>query len=211
LLNPADFTSDGVFSNLDLGTEAFMSNSTRSDGPSEENDTGALIRSAAVALVFFKDYQNMLRSSYTTCRFTHQNAISVDVCKLYVSILDGVLHGYSKQDVLAVGTYANLSLSSEVQTVFQRYTLAIEDLPGNNDAVEALVMVLHCFHRSNNYHEGLALALRHSLKPSHVAALYGQLAGAYYGLTNIKVDWIEYLAQPRPILHFAENVLKKIS
>ena len=152
----------------------------------------------------------MLQSSYITCRYTHQSHICANVCKLYVAILDGVLHGHSKRDVLAVSTYANLTLVPEVHLVFQRHTQAIEDLSGNNDAVEALIMVLHCFHRTNNFHEGLTLALRHSLKPSHVAALYGQLAGAYYGLTNIKVDWIDHLTHPEPILQFAENIIKNI-
>ena len=213
LVEPAGLTSEGVLSNLDPGTEALLQETPGTPGAPgahTDPDTGALIRSAAVALVYFHDYPEMLRQSYATCRYTHQSPMCADTSKLYVALLDGILHGHSKRDVLDPATYANLRLVPEVQAIFQRYTSPINHLSGSHEAVEALTLALHCFALTNGYHAGLTLAVNHSLKPSHVAALYGQIAGAYYGLTDIEADWIESLKNPEPIVAFAETIISRI-
>lgn len=210
LCNPAaEFTSEGVMSNLDLGTEEFMAKGKTDHMGS---DSGALIRAAAVALYHFEDYTGLLRSSHETCRFTHQNPLCADACKLYAAILDAILHGHSKRDVMDPNSYTNLRFKAhpEVLSVFDRQ-VTLADLVGGYDALEVLAMALYCFQTTNKYTEGMTLALGSSLKPSHVGAVYGQLAGAYYGLTDIKADWLECLSRPEPLLKFGERILNKIN
>ena len=204
LQHPARWTSDNVFSNLDPGTLSFLK-SGRSHYKGV--DGGSLVRMGAVALVFFKQYTNLLVKSYTCCKFTHQSPECADACKLYAAILDGILHGHAKADVLSAEMYANLILLPEVKDV-----LYLNDIAGGNDnAVFLLKFVLDCFKKTNNYHQGLELILKYNdVKLSYAATLYGQIAGAYYGLTDIKKEWIADLKRPEVIMDFAEKILNDI-
>jgi ADP-ribosylglycohydrolase len=125
-------------------------------------------------------------------------------------MLDGILHGHTKPEVLNPLTYCNLALTPEILSLFPITPESIEALSGSDHVVEGLKMVLHCFKKTNNYQEGLLLCLKSSLNPAPISALYGQLAGAYYGLTDIKSDWITLLKRPAPILNFAEKINKRI-
>jgi len=201
LQQPDRWTSDGVFSNLDPGTVDFIK--TGSSHYTGVNG-GALVRTAAVALVYFKEYTALLAESYSCCDLTHLSPVCADACKLYAAILDGILHGHAKADVLSAEMYKNLTLLPEIKDVLLGPVSAADD-----DIVFLLKTVLDCFKKTNNYHQGLDFILNHAdLKLSYAATLYGQLAGAYYGLTDIKKDWIVSLKKPDVIVDFAENILK---
>ena len=208
LQQPDRWTTDGIYSNLDPGTLAFIKTGrSRYTGV----NAGALVRTPAVALVFFKSYTVLLEESYTCCRFTHQSPVCADVCKLYAAILDGILHGHSKTDVLSAEMYENLILLPEVKDVILGPGRdPVLSLVADDDIVFLLKTVLDCFKKTNNYHQGLDLILKQTdVKLSYAATLYGQLAGAYYGLTDIKKDWIIKLKRPEIIVDFAEKILKE--
>jgi hypothetical protein len=57
-----------------------------------------------------------------------------------------------------------------------------------------LCLVLQYFKKSNNFTEGMHMILASDMKyKGYVGALYGQLAGAYYGLTDIDESWLDNL------------------
>jgi len=207
LQQPQQWTTDNVFSNLDPGTISFI---TSGHSHYTGTDAGSLVRIGIIALVFFKRYKDLLANSYTCCRFTHQSPVCADACKLYAAILDGILHGHSKVDVLSFEMYTNLILLPEVKKVLDLNN--ITDNNDNDNVVFLLKLVLYCFKKTNNYHQGLELIVKYShIKLSYAATLYGQIAGAYYGLTDIKKDWIVELKRPEVIMDFAEKILKDIN
>ena len=60
--------------------------------------------------------------------------------------------------------------------------------------VRSLEVALWAFHRSDSFREGALCAVNLGDDADTTGAIYGQLAGAYYGVNAIPQDWIEHLA-----------------
>jgi ADP-ribosyl-[dinitrogen reductase] hydrolase len=206
LQQPARFTSDGVYSNLDQGTLAFI-NTGRST--SLDLNAGALVRTGAVALVHFNSYLDLLNASYTCCKYSHAAVLCADACKLYTAILDGILHGHSKADVLNPLMYSNLDLDDTIKSLLTNQDSLLSHLNVDDDVLPVLVLVLSAFKKTNSYHQGLDFVLKqtHSV---YAIVVYGQIAGAYYGLTDIKKDWLAQLVRPDLFMDFAEKIITRI-
>jgi len=184
-LTHPEYSPTGIVSNLDPATATFCEATTSS---SSAVDSGALVRSSAITLLYFGNYSSMLYKTKVACSFTHKNHLCITACKLYVALMDAVLHGYLKKDIFKPEYYSNLDLSVSADIVFMD-----SDTDTGDDAINILRVAVQAFRNTNNYAEGLREIMRTSLKPSRSAAVYGQLAGAYYGITDIKQEWIECL------------------
>ena len=62
---------------------------------------------------------------------------------------------------------------------------------GSSRSLEA---ALWAFHRFDSFREGALRAVNLGDDADTTGAIYGQLAGAYYGVNAIPPDWIERLA-----------------
>jgi ADP-ribosyl-[dinitrogen reductase] hydrolase len=60
--------------------------------------------------------------------------------------------------------------------------------------VRSLEAALWAFHRSDPFREGALRAVNLGDDADTTGAIYGQLAGAFYGVEGIPRDWLERLA-----------------
>jgi ADP-ribosyl-[dinitrogen reductase] hydrolase len=60
--------------------------------------------------------------------------------------------------------------------------------------VRSLEAALWAFHRSSSFEQGALYAVNLGDDADTTGAIYGQLAGAYYGVHAIPRDWIDRLA-----------------
>ncbi|MNE97996.1 ADP-ribosyl-[dinitrogen reductase] glycohydrolase [compost metagenome] len=60
--------------------------------------------------------------------------------------------------------------------------------------MESLEAALWAFHRSSTFAEGALLAVNLGNDADTTGAVYGQIAGAYYGLSGIPEGWVSRLA-----------------
>jgi len=63
---------------------------------------------------------------------------------------------------------------------------------------------LWAFRRSGSFREGALLAVNLGDDADTTGAVYGQLAGAFYGEDAIPADWRERLALRETIEHYAD-------
>jgi ADP-ribosyl-[dinitrogen reductase] hydrolase len=68
------------------------------------------------------------------------------------------------------------------------------EIKGSGFVVRSLEAALWAFHRSDSFREGALLAVNLGDDADTTGAIYGQLAGAHYGVHAIPQDWIERLA-----------------
>ena len=133
---------------------------------------------------------------------THGAADSVDGCRYLCALLVGALRGESK-DVIQVPCYAPEERSWRAEPL----TAAIQEVAagsfarreppkicGSGYVVRSLEAALWAFHRSETFEEGCLAAANLGDDADTTAAVYGQLAGAYYGVHGIPRDWVEKLA-----------------
>ena len=168
---------------------------TDAPAPAHAHNPGSLVRTSAISLHYFNSYEDLLRESHANSMLTHKCLECADVCKLFSSIIDSTLHGRSKKEILSADYYGNLQLSVELWGILSDITLLIPDPElGLNNTQLVLYQVLYCFKKSNNFKDGLVMILTLDIPyKNFVGTLYGQIAGAYYGLTDIDECWLDNL------------------
>ncbi len=80
------------------------------------------------------------------------------------------------------------------------------EIVGSGYVVQSLEAALWAFHRSASFEHGCLLAVNLGDDADTTGAVYGQLAGAYYGETGIPRHWREKVTQSRRILEQAERL-----
>ena len=69
------------------------------------------------------------------------------------------------------------------------------EIRGRGYVVKSLEAALWAFYKSNSFEEGCLLAVNLGEDADTTGAIYGQLAGAYYGFNDIPDKWRKELAE----------------
>lgn len=173
-------------------------------GPTDGNmaGNGSIMRLAPVPMVFAADPGLAVARSGESSRTTHGAAECIDACRYLGGLIVGALRGTSKEELLAplyapvVGLWDEQPLSPKVAAVaagsFRER--APPEIRGTGYVVQSLEAALWAFHTSGDFKSGALLAVNLGDDADTTGAVYGQLAGAYYGAQGIPAEWRERLA-----------------
>src|SRR4029453_13835998 len=177
---------------------------------------GALLPLAPGALAFPNDPAAAVRFCGESSRTTHGARESVDACRYLGALLLGALAGRSKDELLADsfepvgGLWATAPLAPAIAEIaagsFKRREPP--EICGSGYVVRSLEAALWAFHRSSSFREGALRSVNLGDDADTTGAIYGQLAGAFYGEHAIPAEWRRILAKPdlnaslaAPLLH----------
>ena len=175
---------------------------------------GALMRLAPVALFYARHPEQAIEHAADSSRTTHGAPASVDACRYFSGLLVGAVSGIGKAELLS-------SRYSPIPGYWEQHLLdhAIDeiaagsfkrreppDIKGTGYVVKSLEAALWAFQRSDDFRSGCLLAANLGDDADTTAAIYGQLAGAYYGEQGIPTDWLQKLALRDLITSYAERL-----
>ncbi len=80
------------------------------------------------------------------------------------------------------------------------------EIKGSGYVVESLEAALWAFCRSDSFREGCLLAVNLGDDADTTGAVYGQLAGVFYGECGIPARWLARVARRQTIETFAERL-----
>ena len=174
---------------------------------------GSLMRLAPVAMVYAGAPEKLDEYAALSSRTTHAALTAIDACRYYAVLIAGALRGIEKESLLSAnfslipGLWEKKPLHPEIAEIAAgsfklRQPPQIE---GAGFVVRALEAALWAFNRSNDFRSGCLLAANLGDDADTTAAIYGQLAGAYYGLAGIPEEWIDLLSQRQEILRLADG------
>lgn len=163
---------------------------------------GSIMRLAPAVLYFAAEPEKAIRMAGASSRTTHAAPAAVDGCRYLAALLLGALAGEPKERLLqphytpVAGLWTTEPLVPEIGAVAGGSFLEKEppQIRGTGYVVESLEAALWAFARSDDFREGCLLAANLGDDADTTAAVYGQLAGAYYGASGIPAAWIEQLA-----------------
>lgn len=163
---------------------------------------GSLMRLAPVAMYYRNQPEQCIAMAAESSRTTHAAPTAVDACRYFSGLLVGVFTGVSKKELLqsryspVAGLWEREPLTREIDDVAAGSFLRKEPpaIKGTGYVVQSLEAALWAFARSDNFHEGCLLAANLGDDADTTAAIYGQIAGAYYGEAAIPAEWREKLA-----------------
>jgi ADP-ribosylglycohydrolase len=177
---------------------------------------GSLMRLAPVPLFFAERPAEAIERSGESSRTTHGAQTPVDACRYFGGLIVGAVLGVSKEELLS-DRYAPVpeywrknKLVHEIDEIAagsfkQRKPPEIE---GSGYVVKCLEAALWAFYSSNSFREGCLLAVNLGDDADTTGAVYGQLAGAYYGEDEIPEDWRRKLAHVGLIQSLADALQK---
>jgi ADP-ribosylglycohydrolase len=129
----------------------------------------------------------------------------------------GAIQGASKETLLSdrytpvAGLWARSPLCAEIDEI-ARGSFKKKEPPkivGTGYVVQSLEAALWAFNKSSSFDEGCLLAVNLGDDADTTGAIYGQIAGAYYGIKGIRKEWRECIAQSDLIQKFAEELFQK--
>src|SRR5580692_7004347 len=166
---------------------------------------GSLMRLAPVPLSFRRNVELAIDNAGESSRTTHAAPTTIDACRYFAGLLLGALEGRSKEELLSAFFYPVADeqywnrhpLSPEIAEIAAG-SFKQKDPPaiiGSGFVVRSLEAVLWAFNRSDSFREGALRAVNLGNDADTTGAIYGQLAGAFYGADAIPEDWVERLAR----------------
>ena len=178
---------------------------------------GSLMRLAPVAMFFAADPELAIRLCGESSRTTHGARTCIDACRYFGGLIVGALRGATKEELLSerycpvVGLWERAPLCAEIDEIatgsFKR--LEPPDIVGSGYVVKSLEAALWAFYRSETFEEGCLKAANLGNDADTTAAIYGQIAGAFYGMDGIPSGWREKLADRELISNFASSLHSK--
>jgi ADP-ribosylglycohydrolase len=177
---------------------------------------GSLMRLAPVPLFFAEDAEEAIVRSGDSSLTTHGSVLAVDACRYLGALIVGAVQGASKDQLFSErfspvqGFWEKHFLVPEIDEVakgsFKR--LYPPEVKGSGYVVQSLEAALWAFYSSTSFAEGCLLAANLGDDSDTTAAIYGQLAGAYYGRNGIPEAWLNKLWMYELLEQTADRLLQ---
>jgi ADP-ribosyl-[dinitrogen reductase] hydrolase len=154
---------------------------------------GSLKRLAPIPMFYFPDLEKTIYFAKESSRATHGALECVDACQLFAEMLFRALSGLSKDEIL-FDTTLNFSASKIKDIADGSYCQKpINQIHGTGYVVDSLEAALWCFYQTSTFETAILQAANLGDDADTTAAVCGQIAGAYYGESEIPLKWLERL------------------
>ncbi|HLC01743.1 MAG TPA: ADP-ribosylglycohydrolase family protein [Anaerolineales bacterium] len=175
---------------------------------------GSLMRLAPVPLFFAGDPKQAIDRAADSSRTTHGAPEALDACRYYAGLILGALAGVDKETLLGAnyaplpGAWDAEPLSPNVAQVAAGSFkgLRAAEIEAGGYVIETLHAALWAFHTTDDFRFGAIRAVNLGDDADTTGAVYGQLAGTYYGVDSIPADWREKIAKRDLILDLADKL-----
>jgi len=185
-------------------------------GPTEPDTAGngSIMRLAPVPLFYARNPLEAIEKSAESSRTTHGALTAVDACRYLGALISGAVNGASKKKLLSdhfspvPGYWKEKPLVAEIDEIasgsFKHKSPP--QIRGTGYVVKSLEAALWAFYHSDSFREGCLLAVNLGDDADTTGAVYGQLAGAFYGEKGIPESWRSKLALRDLIESFADRI-----
>lgn len=156
---------------------------------------GSLMRLAPVAVFYCDSLPDTVMYAAESSRTTHATANCVDACTVFAVLLHHALHGHDKQAVLASADPWLDRISPDIAKIirggYRRKSASAVHSSGY--VVHTLEAALWAFFHTASLEEAVLQAANLGEDADTVAAVTGQIAGAFYGADAIPEVWMDTL------------------
>ncbi|MEX5557049.1 ADP-ribosylglycohydrolase family protein [Pseudomonas rhodesiae] len=167
---------------------------------------GSMMRLAPVVLFYYPDLQNVRTFSADSSRTTHAAQEAIDCCLVLAQAICNALGGASKAKVLQLTEVPLMTPKVKAIAAGEYRDKPGAEIVGSGYSVASLEAALWCFHHTDSYADAVLAAANLGDDADTTAAIVGQLAGAYYGLTAIPSEWLGRLWMADEIQAMADGL-----
>lgn len=183
---------------------------------SQAAGNGSIMRLAPVPMFFSSSPEEAIEKSGESSRTTHGATEAVDACRYLGALLVGASREVDKDELLSEryspvpGYWKQHPLTPTIDKIaagsFKKRNPP--EIRGTGYVVQSLEAALWAFFHGSSFQEGCLLAVNLGDDADTTGAVYGQLAGAFYGEEGISAEWRSKLAKRQLIESLAERLFK---
>lgn len=187
---------------------------------------GSLTRVGPLAMKYVQDPKQLLSAAILDSKITHQNEIAIQTCCFLACLIQAALQGTDKKSFLTnqfLPTCPDFLDPKAVETKYRQNTntidleplirgdyktLSVEKLKTEYTtfkATDILTCALWAFYHTDNFESGLIELVNLGGDTDTAGAVYGQLAGAYYGEEEIP-DWKKEIDFHQKIMEMSDQL-----
>lgn len=172
---------------------------------------GSIMRLAPIPMLYANDISTAIRHSGESSKTTHATRAAVDACRYLGALICGALNGIDKGKLLSANYYPEESPLVEEIDQIVKGSYKVKDPPdirGTGYVVQSLEAALWAFDRSDSFESGCLMAVNLGDDADTTGAVYGQIAGAFYGEAGIPEGWVSILTKKDLIRSLADQIFK---
>jgi ADP-ribosyl-[dinitrogen reductase] hydrolase len=219
-------SSNGVCFDIGNTTSAALHRFLRTHGPYPGFDSphsagnGSLMRLAPVPMFYYRQPSIAWQMCADSSRTTHASTQAVDACRYYGLLLVAAVQGIPREALLSppcTWTFFDKDLVTQILSLDPAILEVANgsftqkqppDIKGSGYVVRSMEAALWAFYHSTSFKEGALLAANLGDDADTTAAIYGQLAGAYYTEQGIPAAWRAKLALAELITRYADQIFE---
>jgi ADP-ribosylglycohydrolase len=174
-------------------------------------DAEPLARVAPVVLHAYAAPEEAVALAAEAARATCEAPRVLDACRLLAAMLHAALRGEPRERVLAppAAAFGERGLHREVARIAtRRYDAGYTPPAADGGALAVLDLARWCLASTASFREGVLRAVNLGGDSDVIAAVYGQLAGAHYGVAAIPAAWRGALARAELIGELGDRLLR---
>lgn len=163
---------------------------------------GSIMRLAPVPMAYHDNPARAIELSGESSKTTHGAPAAVDACRFLGGLLAGAINGATKDELLSPGYspspgyWADFPLQPKIMAIAGGSYKSKNPplIKGTGYVVDSLEAALWAFYHAGDFRDGCLKAANLGNDADTTAAVYGQLAGAYFGASAIPAEWLQKLA-----------------
>jgi len=175
---------------------------------------GSIMRLAPVPLFYFYNAEKAIEKSGMSSLTTHPLKVTVDACRYMGAIIHGLINGIDKQTVLSklytpyIDCWNKQPLDPKICNIANGSfkTKNPPEIRGTGYVVDSLEAALWAFYNTENFKDGVLSAVNLGDDADTTGAVFGQIAGAYYGIDNIPKSWVNKIAKKKLIFKIIDKL-----
>lgn len=202
----------------DIGTQTALAIEKFADNPVIRKDklrtrnagNGGIMRLAPIVIAGHQlNIQEIMELARISSRETHYSHEADAGAEILAALLHLALQGKDKRQIIDIEEYSTGDFFNDIlfrieEALDQNIKLELQDLGGY--VVDALKISIWGFMHFDSYEEGMKEVIKLGGDTDTNAAIYGQIAGAYYGYSSIPDNWLDELPVKDELLVLCDNL-----
>lgn len=164
-----------------------------------ESGNGSIMRLAPIPM-YYDNYEEMIKYAYLSSRVTHKSDESANSCVILATIIYNC-YKFNDKDLILSNYFDDFSLIEKAKAS----TVSVP----TGYCKDTLEIAIRGFYNFDNFIDGLMYVISLGEDTDTVGAVYGQIAGAYYGLSQIPNYYRQNLMNYDLIFDIANKLIVK--
>lgn len=175
------------------------------------------MRVASIPLIYHRNPALALQNAHLSSQVTHPYPTNTEACQIYTHLVTLALSPMTSKADLAQALTTYPFTCTPLRARFAKYTdlasfalVPEAQIQSSGFVVATLEAALWSFFTTSGFREGGLKAVNLGDDADTVGAVYGGLAGAFYGVEDVPVEWMEGLMRRDLLDEVVEGVVKLV-